>query len=52
MKLSTLFHKERGIYFAMDKIKVNLSQEKINFINDTYQKVTVLERGSLKKGIN
>ena len=38
MKLLTLLHKERSICFSMKKIEVNLSQEKINFINGTYQK--------------
>ena len=33
----TLLHKERSICLAMNKIEVSLSQEKINFINDTYQ---------------
>ena len=31
-------HKERSIGFAMNKIEVNLSEKKINLINDTYQK--------------
>ena len=30
--------KERSIFFAMNKVKVNLSEEKINFMTDTYQK--------------
>ena len=41
-----LLHKEKSVYFtkemdevrAMKKIEVKLSQEKINFINYTYQK--------------
>ena len=43
-----LSHKEKRFYFmknidevrAMNKIEVNLSQEKIKFINDAYQKDT------------
>ena len=41
-----MWHKEKSVYFAkkmykvreMDKIEVDLSQEKIDFINDAYQK--------------
>ena len=40
-----LSHKEKSVYFmkdmdevrAMNKIEVNLSQEKVEFINDIYQ---------------
>ena len=40
-----LSHKEKNVYFtkdmdevrAMNKIEVNLSQEKVEFINDIYQ---------------
>ena len=51
MKLLTLLHKERSICFMMNKIEVNLSQEKINFINDTYQKeLQYWKKAVLKKG--
>ena len=30
-------HEEKSIYFVMNKIAVNLSQEKTSFLNDTYQ---------------
>ena len=38
MKHLTLSHKQNSIYFKMNEIEVNLSQEKINIINDAYQK--------------
>ena len=48
--LLKLFHKERSICFAMNKIEVNLSEEKINFINNTYQKeLKCWKEAALKK---
>ena len=38
-KYKALQHKENSICFMMNKTEVNLSQETINFITDTYQKV-------------
>ena len=50
MKLLTLLHKIKSICFAMNKIEVNLSQEKINFINDTHQKgLQYWKEAALKK---
>ena len=46
----TLLHKDKSIYFTMNEIEVNLSQEKINFINDPYQKeLQYWKETSLKK---
>ena len=31
-----LLHKDKNIYFTMNKTEINLSQEKLNFIYGTY----------------
>ena len=51
-KLLTLSDKE-SIYFTMNEIEVGLSQEKINFINDTYQKeLQYWKEAALKKALD
>ena len=48
--LLTLLPKERSICFVINKIKLNLSEEKINFLNDIYQKkLKYWKEAALKK---
>ena len=50
MKLLTLSHKEKSIYFTMNDIEVNLSQDEIHFINDIYQReVPYWKKAAIKK---
>ena len=52
VKLLILSHVEKSIYFMMNEIRVNLSQEKTNFINDTYQKeLQYWKKVALKKAL-
>ena len=45
--------KERSICFAMNEIEVSLSQKKINFINDIYQKeLQSWKEAAFKKALN
>ena len=47
LKGFNLLHKDKNIYFTMNKTEINLSQEKLNFIYGTY--LEELEKSSSRK---